>query len=430
MAERIRILLAVALLTVAPAAVRTPEAVAAPPAGLCVNADPAHPVIRELPWAQQALDPARVWQYSTGAGVLVAVIDSGVDADHPQLRAAGKVLPGEDFFQVGKLRANFDCDSHGTGVAGIIAADSTKGIGFRGVAPGARILPVRISDRGVTDGATNEIDPQVLARGIRYAADQGAKVINLSMAGERADPYVRSAVAYAQSRDALVVAAVGNNHRAGEPSRPSYPAAYDGVLGVGAIDISGTRLATSQLGPYVDLVAPGGAVVGATRRGGHTYLSGTSFAAPFVTGTAALVRAAWPKLTAAQVAARLLATADPARGGSAGAAYGAGVVDPYRAVTDGLSASRPEMMPPLVHPPTDHTALEAIATRHELVSAARGQTGIALAIGVLVLLAALILPSGLRRRWTPGRTSPLPADRPRDEPPDQLFLLPPPPAER
>ena len=407
-----------------------PAAAAAPPAGLCTNADPARPVVRQLPWAQQALDPARVWPHSTGSGVLVAVVDTGVDSGHPQLRAAGQVAAGEDFFQVGKLRADFDCDSHGTAVASIIAAGPASGIGFRGIAPGARILPVRISERGVTDGTTNEIDPLVLAQGIRYAADQGAKVINLSIAGPRDDRAVRQAVAYAQSRDALVIAAAGNGQRDGEAGLPSYPAAYDGVIGVGAVDLEGNRLSQSQVGPYVDLVAPGGAVVGATRRGGHSYFSGTSFAAPFVAGAAALVRAAWPQLNAKQVAQRLLATASPARGGSAASEYGAGMIDPYRAVTDGLSKARPQAMPAMAHPAPDQVMLDAQATERRLVSSAWQRTGLVVGVAMLILLVALILPAGLRQRWTPSRAAPLPSDRPRDEPPDQLFLLPPPPSER
>jgi hypothetical protein len=211
--------LTIAVLTGIPA-VLSPPALAAPPAGLCTHADPARPTISQLPWAQQTLDPATVWPYSTGSGVLVAVIDSGVDVDHPQLRARGKVRPGEDFFQVGKLRATFDCDSHGTAVASMIAAAPQPGMGFRGFAPGATILPVRVSERASTDGAANEIDPLVLAQGIRYAADQRAKVINLSMAGHRDDKVVRQAIAYAQSRDALVVAAVGNSQEGDDRSLP------------------------------------------------------------------------------------------------------------------------------------------------------------------------------------------------------------------
>ncbi|MFD1152741.1 S8 family serine peptidase, partial [Saccharothrix hoggarensis] len=250
----------------------------------CHDPEPARPVIRELPWAQQALNVRRAWPHSTGAGVLVAVVDTGVDRDHPQLGAAGKVERGQDFHLVGDLPGDFDCGSHGTAVASVVAADPVEGVGFHGVAPGARVLPVRVADRNLDGdtGAVNALDPVVLARGIWYAADQGAKVINLSLAGQEDNRYVRDAVAHAVAMDAVVVAAVGNRQPDDGSRLPSFPAGYDGVLGVGAIDIAGDRVAGSQVGDYVDLVAPGAAVAGATRAGGHAYWQGTSFAAPFV----------------------------------------------------------------------------------------------------------------------------------------------------
>lgn len=116
-------------------------ATAAPPPGACGNPAPASPAVTELPWAQKTLDARSVHEHATGAGVVVAVVDSGVDADHPQL--AGKVLRGQDFFLVGDLPGGFDCVSHGTGVASIIAARPVSGIGFAGLAPDATILPVR-----------------------------------------------------------------------------------------------------------------------------------------------------------------------------------------------------------------------------------------------------------------------------------------------
>ncbi|HVV08999.1 type VII secretion-associated serine protease mycosin [Amycolatopsis sp.] len=401
-----------------------PTADAAPPAGACPNADPARAEIPALPWAQQVLDPQRAWPYSRGAGVLVAVVDSGVDADHPQLRANGKVLPGRDFYLNGALAGNFDCVSHGTGVASIIAADQLPGIGFAGIAPDARILPVRISDRDVSDqGQSLEIDPQVVANGIRYAADQGARVINLSLAALDDFPAIRFAVAYAVAKDAVVVAAAGNAQQDTSPELPSYPAAYDGVLGVGAVDIDGARISASQIGPYVDVVAPGGKVLAATRVDGHAYDDGTSFAAPFVSGTAALVRAEWPQLTAAQVIQRLKATASPARGGADSDAYGAGLVNPYRAVTDGLDTRRAAALPPFVPRPPDQAQLDRTAwEQHAASSAVWSAIAVGAAI-VLAAIAAVVLPRGRRRRWQAGRAAPVPAESPAVEPPDQIFLL-------
>ena len=411
-------------------AVAMPGAWAAPPAGACNNPDPARPPVTAQPWAQQMLDPRSVWPHSTGAGILVAVIDSGVDADHPQLKAPGAVLRGEDFHLVGNLPGNFDCVSHGTAVASIIAADPVDGIGFAGLAPGASILPVRVSERDLTDtGQVAAVDPAVLARGIRYAADQGAKVINLSLAGTADDRYVHDAVAYARAKDALVVAAVGNGQQ-GATQRRSFPAAYDGVLGVGAVDQTGTRLTSSQIGPHVDLVAPGGGVLGATRAGGHQYWQGTSFAAPFVSATAALVRAAWPELTADQVAERILATATPAPGGRGSAAYGAGLVNPYRAVTDGLVTAPPDGLSAMTLTPEDPERARVAARWEATGRTARWSLGAAGTAVALALLAALVLTRGRRSRWRARRARPLPEQPAATEPPDQVFLLPSPHAER
>lgn len=402
---------------------------AAPPPGACHNPAPARPVVQQLPWAQQLLDPQRVWQHSNGSGVVVAVVDSGVDADHPQL--AGKVLRGEDFFLFGDLPGSFDCVSHGTAAASIIVAEPAAGIGFHGVAPGARILPVRVSERDITDdGNTTTIDPEVLARGIWYAVDQGAKVLNLSLAGPADNFFVRKAVEYAVSKDVLVVAAAGNLQQEGKPGPPSFPAAYPGVLGVGSIDIEGARASASQVGDFVDIVAPGTDVLGATRVGGHTYFTGTSFAAPFVAGTAALVRSAWPKLTAPQVVQRLQATAAPARGGNGSPAYGAGVIDPYRAVTDGLTTASPAAAPKLVPSIPDPEQVRNTAWWRSAGGEARLWTVMAAGVGLLLVVVAVVVPRGRRRRWAPARVDALPAEPVREEPPDEVFLLPPPPVER
>lgn len=410
-----------ALGAVAALALSTPDAHAAPPPGACHDPEPARPVVAELPWAQQALDVKRAWPHGTGAGVLVAVVDSGVDRDHPQLSAPGKVLPGQDFHLVGDLPGDFDCISHGTAVASIIAADPVDGVGFHGVAPGARILPVRVSERAQDQaGGAAAVDPVVLARGIWYAVDQGARVLNLSLAGQLDDRYVRDAVAYAVAKDVLVVAAVGNGQRDGA-ALASFPASYEGVLGVGAVDIAGERMSGSQVGDYVDLVAPGAGVAAAARAGGHAYWQGTSFAAPFVSGVAALVRSAWPHLSAPEVARRLVATATPAPGGRTG--YGAGVVNPYRAVTDGLAAAPPEEPPVVVRPVEDPAVARARAWWAGAADAARRRAVLALGGLAVVGGVVVVLVRGRRRRWVASRRAPLPDQPERVEPPDQAFLF-------
>ncbi|WP_020386857.1 type VII secretion-associated serine protease mycosin [Kribbella catacumbae] len=375
-------------------------AAAVPPAGLCQSAEPGGPAVSKLPWAQTWLAPERVWPSSTGQGVTVAVIDSGVDADHPQLRQPGVVLPGRDLLTPGDKRADFDCVSHGTAVASIIAARPVDGIGFRGVAPGARILPVRVSERDAGDQQGAAVNATVFASAIRYAADAGAKVVNISLSLYVDLAPVRTAVRYAQSRDVLIVASVGNAHNNQGTDPVTYPAAYPGVLGVGAITIDGSRLQSSQQGAYVDIAAPGGGVLAATRQRGHRYFDGTSFAAGFVSGTAALVRAANPRWSAAQVATRLMATATPAPGPVG--QYGAGVVNPYRAVRDALDTSPPTPLPKVSPSPVDVAAERRIAAWQDSGRLAR-RFAAAAAVGAAVLVvASIVIPVGRRRRWHAG----------------------------
>ncbi|WP_350279078.1 type VII secretion-associated serine protease mycosin [Kribbella sp. HUAS MG21] len=374
-----------------------PTAAAVPPSGQCQYAAPGGPAISKMPWATTWLAPERAWPVSTGSGVTVAVIDSGVDADHPQLSQEGAVLPGKDVLTPGDNRANFDCVSHGTAVASIIAARPREGIGFRGVAPGARILPIRVSERDASDQQGAAVDAAVFAGAIRYAVDAGATVINISLSLYADQKPVREAVRYAQRHDALIVAAAGNAHSQQGPDPVTYPAAYPGVLGVGATTIDGSRLQSSQVGPYVDISAPGGGVLAATRVRGHRYYDGTSFATGFVSGTAALVRAADPRMPAAEVAARLLATATPAPGPAD--QYGAGVVNPYRAVQDVLATTRPAVLPPVKPTTTDPEAVRRAAAWSIAGQNARQIAVLAGILALLVTIAAIVVSAGRRRGW-------------------------------
>ncbi|MGW6197320.1 type VII secretion-associated serine protease mycosin [Kribbella sp. NPDC055110] len=386
-----------ALLAGLPTITSASAASAVPPAGMCQYAEAGGAPVNKLPWAQTWLAPERVPPGITGRGVTVAVIDSGVDADHPQLREPGAVLPGRDLLTPGDTRANFDCVSHGTAVASIIAARPVSGIGFRGIAPGARILPIRVSERDASEQQGDAVDATVFAGAIRYAVDAGASVINISLSMYADQKPVREAVRYAQRHDALIVAAAGNAHAQQGPDPVTYPAAYPGVLGVGAMTIDGSRLPSSQVGPYVDISAPGGGVLAATRVRGHRYYDGTSFASAFVSGTAALVRSADPRLSAAAVANRLIATATPASGPAD--QYGGGVVNPYRAVQDVLGTAKPAVLP-RVRP----VKVDPVAERRTAAWNAAGRDGrrIALLAGVfaaLVVVAAVVVPLGRRRHW-------------------------------
>lgn len=386
---------AVAVVGVGPAAGHAaPQCTEIPPGGR----------ITEASWAQQRLAPERLTPLANGSGVRVAVIDSGVDRGHPQLR--GRVRAGADFLD-NRPDGTLDCVGHGTGVASLIAAGPPpSGVAFRGLAPGAEIVPVRVSEQQTIDGETQgrTASAEQFAQAIRWAVDNGdADVINLSVVVTRDEPAVRRAIEHALAEDVVVVAAAGNAHGEGNP-RP-YPASYDGVLGVGAVGPSGLRENYSQVGDYVDLVAPGGGVTVAWPDGKYSVQSGTSYATPFVAATAALIRQYRPGLSAREVVRRIVATTDPAPGGARSDAYGAGLLNPYRAVTEVVAVGPPEKIAPLTPATLAPAAVEAQRQRQQtrrqalLVAAGGG------AVAVLVLLVALVAPRGARRRWRPAETA-------------------------
>ncbi|WP_085066669.1 type VII secretion-associated serine protease mycosin [Catenuloplanes japonicus] len=345
----------------------------------------------EIPWAQRQLAPERVWELTRGAGITVAVLDSGVDGRSPQLE--GRVDRGRDTAGTSG-RGDSDCLGHGTFVAGIIGAAAVKGAGFAGMAPDVKILPVKI-----TYTAENGPIP-ALAEGIRNAVDGGARVINISAGTVTKDAGVEAAVRYALERDVLIVAAAANN-TAGKGIVENYPASLPGVLAVGAIDANGQRAGFSQEGAAVSLVAPGVDVVSIGPGGpGQWKGSGTSYATPFVAGTAALVRAYRPNLTVDQVRHRLQATADFPAAALPDAGVGWGVVNPLAAVAtvlpeEGLAGNAVPRVQPARAPETLNT--DSVAPM--LTFAVATLVVIATMAGLLAVLG----PVGHRRRWAPAR---------------------------
>jgi type VII secretion-associated serine protease mycosin len=364
-------------------------------------------VVRDVPWQQRWLDPERVWPLATGAGQTVAVIDSGTDGRHPQL--IDHVARGFDVLRHAP-DDNVDCLSHGTAVASLIAGQELPNVGLRGLAPGARILPVRVTDvdPSTDPNGPRQPAPATVAEAIRWATGHGATVIDVSPAFAVDDPQLRSAVGAALAAGIVVVAAVGDRH---DPAHlhdpPTYPAAYDGVIGVGAVDQAFNRAPASGIGPQVTVSAPGDGVLAATRISGHQTWTGTSIAAAFVAATAALVREAWPGLGPQQIAERIAATADPTPGGQLAAQYGRGIVDPYRAVTEQVAGQvagrRPATVSGLPAPQADPAAQAKARWWRRTSTAALVGTGAAALALLLIIAVAIVAPRGRTRRWRPTK---------------------------
>ncbi|MDX6197009.1 MAG: hypothetical protein QOJ79_160 [Actinomycetota bacterium] len=267
-------------------------------------------------WGLTTLRATSAWATGDGSGQVVAVVDTGIDATHPDL--AGAVLPGTDIVDAGG-DGRTDPNGHGTHVAGIVGALAGNGIGGAGLAAGARLLPVRVM---AADGTGWDSDA---ATGVVWAADHGATVVNLSFGGPERSSVMDQAVQYALSRGVSVVVAAGNEGAAGDPVE--WPAASPGVIAVGAVDQAGVRPGWSSTGSHLAVVAPGVAILSTVPGGGYESWSGTSMAAPFVSASIALLRHAQPTLTPADVRQRLVATADDLGTPGFDPQYGAGEVD-------------------------------------------------------------------------------------------------------
>ncbi|MFE0474597.1 type VII secretion-associated serine protease mycosin [Streptomyces sp. NPDC058947] len=303
-----------------------------------VPAAPAHADgIRAQQWALEAMHTTEAWQTTKGAGVTVAVLDTGVEADHPDL--AGNVLPGKDLVRFGAEPGDRAWARHGTAMAGIIAGHGHgpgNADGVLGIAPEAKILPVRVilEDGDPSRAKARSTRGNALAEGIRWAADHGADVINLSLGDDSAsahpEPTEDQAIQYALKKGVVVVASAGNGGEKGD--RISYPAAYPGVIAATAVDRAGTRASFSTRRWYATVSAPGVDVVIADPD--HKYYEGwgTSAAAAFVSGAAALVKAAHPGLTPAQIKTLLEDTARNAPVGGRDDSRGFGFVDPAAAI--------------------------------------------------------------------------------------------------
>jgi thermitase len=270
-------------------------------------------------WHLPKIGSAAAWTRTTGsASVVIAVVDSGVYAAHPDL--AGKLVAGWNF--VKNNADTSDVTGHGTEVAGTVAAATNNGIGVAGVSWASVVMPL------VTVDSTSFSAYSDVAAAIQYAADHDVRVINVSIGGTASSNTLQSAVNYAWNRGALVFAAAMNS----SVTTPNYPAACDHAVGVSATDESDKLAVFSNYGPWLTLSAPGADILTTVNGGGYGYVNGTSFASPIAAGVAALVLAANPQLTNQQVLDIMKQSADHPGQAGFDPSYGWGRVNAGKAI--------------------------------------------------------------------------------------------------
>ncbi|WP_460504266.1 S8 family serine peptidase [Catellatospora paridis] len=316
-------------------------------------------------WFHRFLRTTDAHRITEGAGVTVAVIDSGIDATHPDLQ--GSVLPGADLTSEGPGNGWIDKTGHGTAMAGLIAAHGK----VQGLAPAAKVMPVRESERGL--GNTTEI-----VNAITWATAQHVDVISISLAMDFDDPTMRTAVAEALKADIVVVAGAGNT-----PARNvGFPAAIPGVVAVAGVGRDGEHAKISVTGAAVAISAPSDDITSTGLGHGWRKGTGTSDATAIVAGAVALVRARYPDLSGPEVVHRLTATAIDKGPAGRDAQYGFGVIDLVGALTADI--------PPLSSPTASANAPQDPASE--------GPSPWMWVVGAVVVLGVLVLAVRSRRR--------------------------------
>ncbi len=305
-------------------------------------------------WGPKLVNAPQAWNMTTGAkSTIIAVVDTGVDPRQPDLR--GRVLRGWDF-QNNDANPKDD-NGHGTAVAGVAAAAANDNVGIAGMCWKCQILPVKVLNANGSGNHSN------IAAGIVWATKHGADVINLSLAGPSDANVIANAIQFARNHGVVVVAAAGNEGT----SRRFYPAAYPGVISVGATSSSDVLYSWSNRGSWVKLSAPGCAYTGSTGPIRWSWWCGTSFATPVVAGTAALMKSLKPGLSRAQIERALLNSTVRVRGISVGR------IDAAKAlrVASSLGATSPPTQTPS---PTPTATPRTLAWRADLDSGTRSRT--------------------------------------------------------
>lgn len=291
--------------------------------------DPRYPV-----WHLTKVQASTAWSYTTGSsGVIIAVLDTGVDSTHPDL--SGKIVPGWNMYDNNSNTS--DVTGHGTGVAGIAAASSNNGIGIASVAWGCRIMPVRVT---TSSGMATD---SMIANGLTWASDRGARVANLSFSSSNDSTTLTNAAAYFHNRGGVVIFAAGNTGTFSSAADNPY------ILRISATDANDVLASWSCTGNNIDLAAPGVSIQTTSRGGGYSSTSGTSCSAPIVAGIIALLFSINPNLTPAQIQDILKQSADDLGTSGWDTRYGWGRVNAARAVQMAAGTSLPaDTTPPTV----------------------------------------------------------------------------------
>lgn len=408
---------------------------------LLVGATPAQAdSVRSRQWHLDVMRAEQMWETSTGENITVAVIDSGVDASVPDLQ--GRVLKGKDLATDSPGDERTDYDNHGTGIAGLIAGTGNFGgrDGAFGLAPGSKILPIRVRDSvGRVNGATGDrYFNDDLSTAIRFAADQGAKVINISLGKNVGSRRLTDAVSYALDKGSLIFAAAGNS--GDEENAIEYPAGTPGVVGVGSVGKNLRRAESSQYGPQVDLAAPGVDTIHACS--GGTQLckgSGTSYATALASASAALIWSKHPDWTNHQVLRVMLNTAGgPVSGKKRSDGIGYGIVRPRIALKTPGDPGPADVYP---LPDLAAAASEAPSPKPSKAGGGSGQSEepavaaadegsnsvlwLGLGIGAAVLVGGVATAAVLRSRRRAAVAAQAPPARQQEPYPHQQHLQPP-----
>ena len=285
-------------------------------------------------WHLAKIQAPSAWDVTTGtASTVIAVLDTGVNFAHPDLR--GKMLAGYDFVNIDNDPS--DDNGHGTGTAGTAAAASNNAIGVASVAWACPVMPLKVLDASGSGSYSN------IAKAINYAADNGARVVNMSFGGTSNSITLQNAVDYAWNKGVVLIAAAGNNGN----NTPFYPAACNNVVAVSATNSSDVITSWSSYGSYVDVSAPGESIL-TTWGSDYAYVSGTSFSSPVTAATVALMISIQPKLTNSQTVDLLLKNADDLGAAGYDVYYGYGRVNASRAVYAARNAISSDTTAPVV----------------------------------------------------------------------------------